>query len=83
MLATAAGAFVLVGIGKITWEQAERFLSVTVPAWMIAVGIEDAAKHVGGRSDAVKQLVADEVQKKTSLPPPPKSDKKVQSADKV
>ena len=69
MLATAAGCFALVGLGKVTWEQAEKFLTVTVPAWMLAVGIEDAAKHMSGKSDAVKKAVAEEVKK--SLPPTP------------
>jgi hypothetical protein len=52
MLATMAGAFVLVMLGKLTWEQAERFLMVTVPAWMLAVGLEDAGKHFGAAKAA-------------------------------
>lgn len=70
MLGTAAGAFVLVSMDKITWEQAEKFLMVTVPAWMLAVGIEDGAKHMAGRSNAVKKAVEEAV-KKASTPPPP------------
>lgn len=69
MLGTAIGAFVLVGLGKISWDQVEKFLVVTVPAWMLAVGIEDGAKHMAGKTDAMRKAVADEVKK--SLPPPP------------
>lgn len=61
MLGTALGAFALVGLGKISWEQAREFLVVTVPVWIASVGIEDAAKHLAApRQQAPRRPEEDE-----------------------
>jgi ABC-type anion transport system duplicated permease subunit len=49
--------------GKLTWEQAEHFLAYTAPAWLIAVGLEDAAKKHGAASVEAAKL--------SMRPPPP------------
>jgi hypothetical protein len=75
MLGTMAGAIVLVTLGKITWEQAERFLTITVPAWMLSVGLEDAAKHYGAAkgastTESSTTVIAEPAQAKPEPPSP-------------
>lgn len=77
MLTTMVGAFVLVALNRLTWAQAQTFLAVTVPAWMLAVGLEDAGKHIGargaGKADSIAQVV--EEAGKKSPPPSAAADK--------
>jgi len=54
--------FVGVYLNRISFEKAVSFLTVTLPAWLLAVGIEDAAqKHGAAQVEAVK----------ASMRPPP------------
>jgi hypothetical protein len=46
-LLAMVGVFVLVALGRITWAEGVGFVTVTVPAFMIAVAIEDAANKKG------------------------------------
>lgn len=64
MILALVGSFVGVYMGRITWPQVQVFLTVTIPAWMIAMGIEDAAKKTADGKTEVAKL---------SLRPPPMS----------
>jgi hypothetical protein len=49
--------FVGVYLGKLTWGQVEQFMTVTIPAWLLAVGLEDGAKHFArGRNASVTNI---------------------------
>lgn len=78
MLAVTLLMFIGVFIGKIQFSELKSMLTVLIPAWLGAQGLEDAAKHVAQPStDRVKAVavvtaaeVAEAVVKASNHPPP-------------
>lgn len=50
LILVVTGTLILVGLGRITWDQCKEFLMVIVPGWMLSHGIQDglAARAKGG-----------------------------------
>jgi len=46
VLAVTGACFAALFTGKATWEQIENLLRFVIGPWLLAVGVEDAAKHV-------------------------------------
>ncbi len=44
LILSTVGVFVLVALGKVSWAQAVTFLTVTLPAWALAHGVEEGLK---------------------------------------
>ncbi len=47
VLAVTVGTLVLVGLGKVSWDQCKGFLQVLLPAWLGAHAVQDGLSAIG------------------------------------